>query len=191
MNCTVPAPPSSPFTTCFSGNARENRERLRNIFVGGHKRSGRGLLALSVLAMLFCCFYLVSCQQVPSDTEQEGALPPSTTPAPSASPAQEEELPPSTAPTPSPSAPAQGLELAIDLNHNGIPEEIRQENVGAPAGLTFWENGQFITRADSGRQGLSPASQFRCLRGQLLLRLRPGRLLRGVRGDRPIRRAPL
>lgn len=56
------APRLSPFTTRFSGSARENRERLRNIFAGGKKRPGRWLLLLSALATLFCCFFLVSCQ---------------------------------------------------------------------------------------------------------------------------------
>lgn len=52
----------SPFTTCFSGSAWENRERLRNIFAGEKKRPGRWLFPLSVPILLFCCFFLVSCQ---------------------------------------------------------------------------------------------------------------------------------
>lgn len=59
----------SPFTTCFTGTAQENRERLRNIFDGGNKRPGRWLFFLSILVMLFCCFYLVSCQA--SEEEQQ------------------------------------------------------------------------------------------------------------------------
>lgn len=62
--CTVR---TSPFTTHFSGNARENRERLRNISAGGKKRSGRWLFPLSALLMFFCCFFLVSCQTTGED----------------------------------------------------------------------------------------------------------------------------
>ena len=131
MKPTPPVPPSSPYTTCFSGNARENRERLHNIFTGGRKRSGKWLFPLSVLVMLLCCFCLVSCQLVPAMTEQE-----------------EDEAVLSAAPSPSAPVPAQGL--AVDLNHNGIPEEIRPETSSIPEWLTFWEDGQLIARADPG-----------------------------------------
>lgn len=63
MHTHVPSPPRSPFTTRFSGTMRENKERIRNIFNGGHKRPGRWLLPLAVLVILFCCFALVSCQR--------------------------------------------------------------------------------------------------------------------------------
>ena len=102
MRTTPPVPPSSPYTTCFSGNARENRERMHNIFTGGRKRSGKWLFPLSVLIMLLCCFCLVSFQLVPAITEQE-----------------EDEPTLSASPSLSASVPAQGL--AVDLNHNGIP----------------------------------------------------------------------
>lgn len=131
MRSTPPAPPHSPYTTCFSGNARENRERLHNIFTGGRKRPGKWLFPLSVLVILLCCFCLVSCQLVPAITEQK-----------------EDESVSSTAPSPAASVPAQGL--AVDLNHNGIPEEIRPEVSGVPASLLFWEDGQIIARADPG-----------------------------------------
>ena len=131
MRSTPPVPPRSPYTTCFSGNARENRERLLNIFTGGRKRPGKWLFPLSVLVMLLCCFCLVSCQLAPAMTEQE-----------------EDETASSAAPSPSTSVPAQ--ELAVDLNHNGIPEEIRPEMSGVPAELTFWEDGQLIAQADTG-----------------------------------------
>lgn len=129
--CTnTPAPPRSPYTTRFSGTLRENKERLRNIFEGSHKRPGGWLSLLAALMIFFCCFYLVSCRQAP------------------AAAGPEEELPLSIPPSPSASVPAQGL--AVDLNHNGIPEEIRPEMSGVPAVLTFWENGQFITQAEPG-----------------------------------------
>ena len=131
MRSTPPAPPHSPYTTCFSGNARENRERLHNIFTGGRKRPGKWLFPLSVPVMLLCCFCLVSCQLAPAITEQE-----------------EDETASSAAPSPSASVPARGL--SVDLNHNGIPEEIRPEMSGVPARLTFWEDGQLIARADPG-----------------------------------------
>ena len=63
MHTHVPSPPRSPFTTRFSGTMRENKERIRNIFNGGHKRPGRWLLPIAVLAILFCCFALISCQR--------------------------------------------------------------------------------------------------------------------------------
>lgn len=62
MHIQVPSPPHSPFTTHFSGTMRENKERIHNIFTGGKKRPGRWLLPLAVLVMLFCCFFLISCQ---------------------------------------------------------------------------------------------------------------------------------
>lgn len=130
MRSTPPAPPSSPYTTCFSGSTRENRERLHNICTGGRKRPGKWLFPLSVLVMLLCCFCLVSCRQAPAATEPEAAGAPSADPSPSAS------------------VPFQ--ELVVDLNHNGIPEEIRPEISSVPARLTFWENEQCIAQADSG-----------------------------------------
>ena len=62
MKRTSRIPRPSPLTTGFSGTARENRERLHNIFHGGRKRPGRWLFVLSILCTLFCCFCLVSCQ---------------------------------------------------------------------------------------------------------------------------------
>ena len=55
MKRTSRIPRPSPLTTGFSGTARENRERLHNIFHGGRKRPGRWLFVLSILFTLFCC----------------------------------------------------------------------------------------------------------------------------------------
>ena len=126
MRSTPFTPPPSPCTTRFSGSAREIRERLRGILSGSSRRPGKGLLLLSVGATLFCCFYLVSCRQAPADSGQAGD------PLPSA-------------------APSHLAQAALcDLNHNGIPEEIRLAGADGEQEVQIWENERLIAREEPG-----------------------------------------
>lgn len=84
---------TSPFTTHFSGNARENRERLRNISAGGKKRSGRWLFPLSTLLIFFCCFFLVSCQTTGEDGPTSSVQPADAAPVFSLTGPGEETVP--------------------------------------------------------------------------------------------------
>lgn len=125
------AMPRTPFSTALSGSARETELRLRNIFSGPKKRPPAALLILTLAACVLCG-NLVSCRTAEEGrkspgTSQNGALPP---------PQEMERL--------------SVQELKPDLNHNGIPEEIRLENEYGWDEVRFYENGQLLVRENSG-----------------------------------------
>ena len=124
--------PRTPFSTPLSGSARETELRLRNIFSGPKKRPPALFLAL-VFAACLLCGNLVSCQMKEAEqTPSETSVPPGDI----SQPKEPEYLPAS--------------ELSFDLNHNGIPEEIRLENEYGWDEVRFYENGQLTDREQPG-----------------------------------------
>ena len=95
--------PISPFTTALSGSARETELRIRNMFQWKKKRPPVWLMALTGTAILLCGS-LVSCQEAPAGRQ-----------------AQSSQASAASLSTPPPN-------ITSDLNHNGIPEEIRLVN---------------------------------------------------------------
>ena len=122
--------PRTPFSTPLSGSARETELRLKHIFSGPKKRPPVVFLTLMFLVCVFCG-NLVSCQVAGAETDTtDTSLQPGDVSQPE--PKEPEYLPAS--------------ELSFDLNHNGIPEEIRLENEYGWDEVRFYENGQITDR---------------------------------------------
>ena len=126
--------PRSSFSTPLSGSARETEERIRNIFQYQKKRPPALFLALAC-ALALSCGGLVSCERHTVE-EPEAAVEPA------------EEA--SSQPDPSFSVLDTLPELSPDLNHNGIPEEVRLVRDDGDSEIQLWEDGQQFLRLISG-----------------------------------------
>ena len=128
--------PPTPFSTPLSGSAKETEQRVKHILSGPGKRPPAVFLA-AVFAACLLCGNLVSCQA--EETEA-----PISSSGGSADGSQSE-----------PEAALTVQDLSPDLNHNGIPEEIRLVAEHRPSGyidkeVQFWEGEQLIKRESPG-----------------------------------------
>ena len=127
--------PRTPFSTSLSRSARETELRIKNILSGPKKRPPALFLA-AVFAVCLLCGNLVSCQLAEAEADPpDASLPPEETFQPE--PEEPKYLPAS--------------ELSFDLNHNGIPEEVRLVVEHRPSGyideeVQFWEGETLIDR---------------------------------------------
>ena len=123
--------PRTPFSTRLSGKAGETERRLRRIVSGPGKRPPAVFLA-AVFAACLLCGNLVSCQV--EETEA-----PSSSSSGSADGSQSE-----------PEAALTVQDLSPDLNHNGIPEEVRLLEAYGDWEVQFWEGEELIKRESPG-----------------------------------------
>ena len=122
------SPPRSPFAASLSGSAKETELRLRSIFQWKKRRPPALFLLLAALCVLLCSS-LVSCQQAPAPVQGDD-------------PSSSDQSPVS--------QPIPARELTCDLNHNGIPEEIRLAEAYGEQEVQIWEGETLITREAPG-----------------------------------------
>lgn len=125
MNRIPSVPPRSPFATHLSGSARETELRIRNMFQWKKKRPPVWLMALTGTAILLCGS-LVSCQEAPAGRQ-----------------AQSSQASAASLSTPPPN-------ITSDLNHNGIPEEIRLVKADGSLEIQISEAGQLLCQESPG-----------------------------------------
>ena len=136
--------PRTPFSTPLSGSAKTTQLRIKNILSGPKKRPPVLFLAL-VFSVCLLCGNLVSCQVAEAETD-----PPDTS-------RTEDVSQPKNLSQPEPKEPEYlpASELSFDLNHNGIPEEVRLVVEHRPSGyideeVQFWEGETLIDREQPG-----------------------------------------